>query len=54
MIFYDGFGGSGWALIGAEKSNRNCYMIKYEPEYCEVICQRWEKLTGNKRECLNK
>jgi DNA modification methylase len=27
-------------------------MMEYEPHYCEVICQRWEKLTGKTREVL--
>ena len=49
----DLFGGSGSTLIACEQLNRICYMMEFEPHYCEVICQRWEKLTGKKREKLN-
>lgn len=49
----DLFGGSGSTLIACEQLNRKCYMMELDPKYCEVICQRWEKLTGKKREILN-
>ena len=49
-IVLDIFGGSGSTLIAAEQTNRICYMMEYDPKYCEVICQRWETLTGKKRE----
>jgi DNA modification methylase len=45
---YDPFGGSGTTLIAAEKSNRNCLMMELSPHYCDVIIERWEKLTGQK------
>jgi DNA modification methylase len=50
MNVYDCFGGSGSTLIACEQTNRNCYMMELEPHYCEVICQRFEKLTGKTRE----
>jgi hypothetical protein len=34
------------ALIAAEKQNRKCYGMEISPVYCDVIVQRWEKLTG--------
>ena len=43
---YDPFGGSGTTLIACEQSNRNCFMLEINPEYCDVIIQRWENLTG--------
>lgn len=49
----DLFGGSGSTLIACEQLNRVCYMMELDPKYCEVICQRWEKLTGETREVLN-
>ena len=49
----DLFGGSGSTLIACEQLNRKCYMMELDEKYCEVICQRWEKLTGKKREVLN-
>lgn len=50
---FDGFGGSGSTLMACEQTNRNCYMIEYEPSYIDVIIQRWEKFTGKKAIKLN-
>lgn len=52
----DLFGGSGSTLIACEQINRKCFMMEYDPKYCDAIIQRWEQLTGQKaiyeRECL--
>ncbi len=48
-VVFDGFGGSGSTLIACEQTKRQCLMVELDPEYCEVIAQRWEKLTGQKR-----
>lgn len=48
----DLFGGSGSTLIACEQLKRQCYMMELDEKYCEVICQRWEKLTNKKREVL--
>lgn len=45
---YEPFCGSGTTLIAAEQLGRKCYGIELSPQYCDVIVQRWEKLTGNK------
>lgn len=47
-IIVDIFGGSGSTLIACEQTNRRCYMMELDPHYCQVIIDRWEKLTGNK------
>ena len=44
----DLFGGSGSTLIACEEINRQCYMMEYDPKYCDAIIQRWETLTGQK------
>jgi site-specific DNA-methyltransferase (adenine-specific) len=44
----DLFGGSGSTLIACEQLNRKCYMMELDPHYCDVIIDRWEKLTGLK------
>lgn len=44
----DLFGGSGSTLIACEKTNRKCFMIELDPDYCDVIVARWEKYTGKK------
>lgn len=49
----DGFGGSGSTLIACEQTNRNCYMMEYEPHYIDVIIQRWENFTGKKAVKIN-
>lgn len=42
----DLFGGSGSTLIGAEKQSKSCYMMEFEPHYCDVIINRWQDFTG--------
>ena len=44
----DLFGGSGSTLIAAEQNNKICYVMELDPKYCDVIIERWEKLTGEK------
>jgi DNA modification methylase len=48
----DLFGGSGSTLIACEKTNRTCYMMEFEPHYCDVIVKRWEDFTGKKATLL--
>jgi len=45
-IVLDGFGGSGTTLIAAERTGRVARMIELDPLYCDVICRRFESLTG--------
>jgi DNA modification methylase len=47
-IVLDPFGGSGSTLIACEQLNRKCYMMELDPKYCDVIINRFEKLTGKK------
>jgi DNA modification methylase len=42
----DLFGGSGSTLIACEQLNRKCYMMELDEHYCDVIIDRWQKLTG--------
>lgn len=42
----DLFGGSGSTLIACEQLERTCYMMEFDPHYCDVIINRWENLTG--------
>lgn len=44
----DPFAGSGTAVVASAQLNRRCYAIEIEPKYCDVIIERWEKLTGGK------
>lgn len=45
---YDPFLGSGTTLIACEKLNRICYGMELDPAYCDIIVQRWMKITGKK------
>lgn len=47
-LVLDSFGGSGTTLIAAEKNGRVGRIMEFDPKYCDVIVQRWEKLTGKK------
>jgi DNA modification methylase len=44
----DVFGGSGSTLIACEQMQRVAYLCEIEPVFCQVIIDRWEKLTGDK------
>lgn len=47
-IVLDTFGGSGSTMIACEQLGRKCRMMELDPNYCDVIIARWEKLTGQK------
>ena len=49
----DYFGGSGSTLIAGEKNKLNCFIMEYDPKYCDVIIKRWENFTGKKAKLLN-
>lgn len=40
--------GSGTTLIACEKTQRRCFGMEIDPQYCQVIIDRWEKFTGLK------
>lgn len=52
-IVLDVFGGSGSTLIACEQLGRVCYMNELEPKWCDVIIDRWEKLTGQTAELID-
>jgi len=47
---YEPFCGTGTTLIAAEQLDRTCYGMELSPQYCDVIVQRWETLTGRQAE----
>jgi len=49
-LVFEPFLGSGTTLIAAEQLDRRCYGMEISPQYCDVIVERWEKLTGEKAE----
>ncbi|CAB4157475.1 COG0863 DNA modification methylase [uncultured Caudovirales phage] len=42
----DLFGGSGSTLIASEATQKKAFVMELEPKYCDVIIDRWERLTG--------
>jgi DNA modification methylase len=49
----DYFGGSGSTLIAGEKHNLNCFIMEFDPKYCDVIIKRWENYTGKTAKLLD-
>lgn len=47
-VVFDGFLGSGTTLLACEQTKRRCFGAELDPEYCQTIITRWEKLTGKK------
>ena len=47
-VILDCFGGSGTTLIASEMTGRRCLMMEVSPDYCDIIRERYEKLTEGK------
>lgn len=47
-VVLDPFAGSGSTLLAATNHDRQGLAIEISPGYCDVICERWEALTGSK------
>ncbi len=41
---FDGFGGSGTTLLACEQTKRKSLMIELDPNYCQVIINRFQKM----------
>ena len=52
-LIVDIYGGSGSTLIACEQLNRKCYMMELDPQYVDVIIQRWENFTGKKAQLIS-
>lgn len=44
----DPFGGSGSTLIAADQTGRRALLLEIAPNYCDVICCRYQAHTGIK------
>lgn len=53
-VILDLYGGSGSTLIAAEMLKRRAYLTEIEPRFCELIINRYEKLTGQKAKLISK
>lgn len=47
-VVFDGFLGSGTTLLACEQTKRRCFGLELDPEYCQTIIKRWERMTGLK------
>jgi len=47
---FEPFLGTGTTLVACEQLGRTCYGMEISPQYCQVIIDRWERLTGQKAE----
>jgi DNA modification methylase len=43
---YEPFGGSGTAVVVAERLGLKCLTMELDPKYCDVIIKRWQDYTG--------
>jgi DNA modification methylase len=48
-LVYEPFLGSGTTLAAAELTGRVCYGIELDPQYVDVVIQRWEQLANRQR-----
>ena len=49
-IVLDPFGGSGSTMAAAEKVGRRAFMIELDPKFCDVIRDRWERISAVKQD----
>ena len=48
----DLFGGSSSTRIAAGQTGWHAFLMELDPPYCDVMVERWEKLTGRKAELM--
>jgi DNA modification methylase len=47
-VVLDLFSGSGSTMSACEQTKRDSLLLELSPEYCDVIVERWQNLTGEK------
>ena len=51
-VVLDVFAGAGCTLLAAERTGRTCGALELSPAYVDVICRRWQQMTGRKPELI--
>ena len=46
-VVLDPFGGSGSTLIACQQTKRRCLMVESDPDHCQTIIKRFEKLSAD-------
>lgn len=52
-LILDLFGGSGSTLIASEQLKRKCFLVEFEPIFCDLIIKRYENLTKQNAKKIN-
>ena len=47
-VVLDLFGGAGSTMMACEQVGRKCYMMELSPQWCDLIINRWERISGKK------
>jgi DNA modification methylase len=47
-LVIDPFGGSGSTLIACQQTGRLARLVELDEHYCDVICKRFQQVTGIK------
>ncbi len=53
-LVLDPFAGSGSTMVATERLGRAARLLEVDPAYCDVICARWERLTGRPAEIIDR
>jgi DNA modification methylase len=51
-LVLDPFAGSGSTLVACERSGRRARLVELDPRYCDVVVERFERLTGERARLL--
>jgi DNA modification methylase len=51
-VVLDPFAGSGSTMVAAERTGRTARLIEIDPRYCDVIIDRYQRLTGQRAEVI--
>jgi len=53
ITILDPFAGIGSTIMSCEATDRRCISVEIDPEYCDIIIEKWESYTKLKAELVN-